>query len=282
MKYFILSLLKFLLPLGAVLAIPLCLYVKQDPYRDFRNYDNYSWQYNFQALGDLSTKKLISRPKDYNSFIFGSSRSTTVYGCYLQKKFPGSKFFHYANWVETIGGIARKLEFLDSQGYKINNVVLCIDTDATFKFDGKCNSSDHYLLTNKTPTDQKLTHVRNFFSRFNLDRLKILLGLSVEGEVYPNWQSDLRTNDPKHICSESVIANYGKMLGDQSYTNQIDALVQNRFFYKRKAAQQYERKQISECEEAELRRIAHIFDKHKTNYFIIIISMIAFFLLILI
>jgi len=156
---------------------PTLLYINRDVYEDFGYHKNYSWKYNFQGLGDISTKKLIQSPLPYNSFIFGSSRSAELYACYLNTKIKNSCFFHYANWFETIGGIYAKLKLLDSLNYQIDNVVIYLDTDGvTFKDDGRISDTEHYLLTNQSPFHYYFTHYKMFFSSFTMDKLKILLG----------------------------------------------------------------------------------------------------------
>jgi len=81
MKKFILNLIKFLFLPIFITSVLIYFYIYRDVYKDFYVYKNYSWKYSFQALGDLSTKKLLNSKEKYNSFIFGSSRSVSVYGC---------------------------------------------------------------------------------------------------------------------------------------------------------------------------------------------------------
>ena len=211
MKKFILKMSYFALPIIALCLLLLALYIKQDVYYDFWQNKNYSWKYDFQQLGDISTKKLLSSSIKYNSFIFGSSRTVGVYACYLQKKIPGSRFFHYACWNETIGGIYEKIKLLESKHNKLNNIIIFFDTDCTFKNEGRCQSSDYYLLTKEKKSEYLWDHFKTYFGGLDFDRLKILLGFKVEGEIFPNFHSDLFTNDPNHICSDSIIASYGKI-----------------------------------------------------------------------
>jgi hypothetical protein len=242
-------------------------------YSDFGPKKNYSWKYYFQSLGDISTKKLLHSSINYNSFIFGSSRSVGVYGCYLQKKIPNSKFFHYANWWETIGGVYQKIKLIDSLGYKIDNAIIYIDTDHTFENEGECNPSDHFLLKKESRKQYILNHYRSYFSNFNIDRLKILLGKKVEGAIFPNWESDLATNDPDHICTDSIVTHYGDIIENIEYLNRIDSLKNHGFFPNRPNSQAYKEKQISGYESNYLSGIAQIFNKHHTNYYVIIIPL---------
>jgi hypothetical protein len=270
MRKFIFKALYFASPLIIIILISSLLYIKRDVYADFGHKKNYSWKYSFQQLGDISTKKLLSLSTDYNSFIFGSSRTTGVYACYLQKKIPNSKFYHYACWNETIGGIYEKMRLLDSLGYKIDNVIVYFDTDVTFKNDGKCQSSDHYLLTKEKKSKYILNHYKTFFSGLNLERFKILLGYQVEGEIFPNWESDLNTNDPDHTCTDSIIDSYGDLIEDEMYYHKIDSLRACGFLYDRPNVQSFKEKQISNFETNVLLDLKGLFYKHHTNYRIVI------------
>ena len=217
MKKLLVNFFSFSIPLFLLLLIPITIYIKRDVYSDFSPKENYSWKYSFQQLGDLSTKKLLTSTIDYNSFILGSSRTTSIYGCYLQTKIPNSIFFHYANWNETIGGIYRKLNLLDSLGYDLKNVVICLDTDHTFAFTGRPHYYDHYLLTDIPRRKYLISHFQQFFSHVSVDRLKILIGLPVQGDIFPNWQSDLRTNDQRLSLegksTAKVRQKHGKRIG---------------------------------------------------------------------
>jgi len=270
MKQFIKSIIRISIILLLLVLIPSVLYLQRDVYSDFGEEDNYSWKYFFQQLGDMSTKKLISSPNKYNSFIFGSSRATSVYACYLQEKIENSTFFHYSNWNESIGGIERKINLLDSLGYSIDNVVIYLDTDYTFADEGKCSPFDHYLLTNKSRNAYLASHFNSFFKNLTTDKIKILLGLQVHGEVFPNWLSDLETNDPNHFCSDSMISFYGNIDTSHSYIKGMDSLINSGFLYQRELEQNYKAKQISPEEQDILCNLKLLLEKHYSNYYIVV------------
>ncbi len=246
------------------------LYVKRDVYQDFGKHKNYSWKYFFQSLGDISTKKLLQNPPNYNSFIFGSSRSTGLYACYGQEKIKDAKFFHYANWNETIGGVHAKLKFLDARGYKLDNIFIYIDSDNSFKEDGRGSQHDHYFLTGQNKYIWYFKHYWGYMSTMDWDKLKILFGFPVSGEIFPNWESDPVTNDHSHICTDSVLKHYGNTRTDQAHLELIDSLKRTGFLYARPAAQSYLAKQISPYEVETLNSIKGILEKHQATYYIII------------
>lgn len=271
MNIFLKRILHFsAVPIGLFLIL-IVLYVNTDPYSDFGKKDNYSWKFFFQQLGDLSTKKLLNSTTNYNSFIFGSSRTSDLYACYLEKKIPGSKFFHYGNWNETIGGIYSKLNLIDSCGYNIDNAFVYLDTDFTFGGDGKVNPADHYLLTGESKFSYLFGHFKSYFQNITMDKIKILLGMPVSGDFYPNWESDLTTNDPKHSCNDTNhIYNYSKKDVSNSLKHKIDSLKEDGFLYSRSPEQQYCQAQISDTEKVILMKIYEIFMKHDTQYHIVI------------
>lgn len=271
MKKFLNKLIVFLLLPTLALIAPIYLYVKCDPYFDFGSYPNYSWTYNFQGLGDVNTKKILKSSTHYNSFIFGSSRSTSVYGCYLNSLIPDAQFFHFANWNETVGGIYAKLKFIDSLGYKIKNVIIYIDTDGTFDSDGSINKiNNHYLLTQQDKATYYFSHFKFFYSRPSLDKVKILMGKTPSLETYPNWHSDPFTNDPKHVCTDSVLNNYGNRTLSEKDIRSIDSLQSKGFLYHRSNKQEYKNRQISESEKKMLMKIKELLDKHGSNNYVVI------------
>jgi hypothetical protein len=270
MHKFFVRLIKFFFPLVCFILLIGFYYAKRDIYLDFGPYKNYSWKYSYQSLGDISTKKLLQSPVKYNSFIFGSSRSVGLYACYLQKKINKSQFFHYANWNETIGGIYAKMRLLDSLGLPFNNVFIYLDTDYTFDNEGICNNNDHYLLTGDNKYVYYLKHFRSFIPPLlDIDKLKILAGLKVTG-VYPNWTSDLVTNDSNRLCGDDVLDHYDDTKMDKSYAHKIDSLKASGFLYKRPNKQLYKPNQISNSEVKILDKILALLHKHKAHYYVVL------------
>lgn len=269
MKPFVRTLLLFFAAPTILVSMVVALYVQKDVYMDFGPYPNYSWKYYFQQLDDLSTKKYLLSDKKYNSFILGSSRTVGVFGCYLQTKIPDSRFFHYGSWSESIGGIHQKLKFLDSTGVDIRNVVLYIDTDNTFHQNGT-SFSQHFLFTGANETMYRLKHMKTFLLAKEPDYMRILLGMEVKGEIFPNWESDKTTNDCQHKCSASVISLYGSRNQSHRDSVKIDSLIESGFLHARKPTQQFCPDQISKNEETMLADISGILRKHHTNFYVVI------------
>lgn len=270
MKRFLSNLGGFLAVIILVLSVPLGLYLRLDPYKDLDKYDNYSWEYNFQMLGDLSTKKLLRLDYTHDSFIFGSSRTGGLYACYLNYLMPGASFYQYANWSEKIGGIGAKLQLLEEENFPIKNAIVYLDVDYTFVGSGQIRADDHYRLTGTSAISYYIQHFLQFYIHLNNNKLKILLGKEPEKKFLSNWHSDLLTNDLNHTCSDSIWQqHYGDTVSHEQVL-QIDSLVENGFFYPRSPNQQFAEDQISIDERKMLEHIRDIFHDHETNYYIVI------------
>lgn len=271
MKPFLKHLALFLLLPALLATVHAGLYIRRDIYSDFGKYSNYSWKYYYQPLGDLSTKKLIHSETPYNSFIFGSSRVTGLYACYLQHKTPGSNFFMFANFAETIGGIYAKMKFLDERGYRLENIVIYFDTDLTFTRNGECPTTEHYLLTGKPVVEYYYSHYRYFLPPYlDMCKFRILLGMHVEGKEVPDWHSDPVTNDCNHTCTDSVVENYGDRTLKKRFIAKIDSMKSTGYLYHRDSIQQYLPGQISYSELRILVKIRELLNQHKSEYSIII------------
>jgi len=260
----------FFLPIFLLFGLAIILYLKSDPFFDFSSSKKFRWVYSYQRLNDISTKNLLSTKINYNSFILGSSRSCGVYGCYLETKIPDSKFFHFADWVENIGGVLAKLQFLDSQGYQLKNIIIYLDTDKTFEGEGSLTTEDHYEVTKQSKVAYKFAHFVSFFSFFNLEKFKILTGKGEESGYYVNQPLDTLTNDYNHICSADVIKNYGFAQNDEVFRNKIDSLKSSGFLYSRPVIVAYNKPQISVEEEERIKKIIEVLKKHNSNYYIVI------------
>ncbi len=253
---------------GIILVLIVFQYRRCDVYQDFGPYKNYSWKYFFQSLGDISTKKLLASNVRYKTFVFGSSRTTSVYACYVERKFKDSRAFHYGNWNESIGGILAKVRLLDSLGYSLSNVIIYLDTDYTFDESGSVTPYDNYLVTHKSLRDSRIDHFKEFIS--DLSNLGILAGLTPRKEAFPDWHSDPVTNDPDHLCTDSVIETYGVHDLSQADSVKIDSLRKAGFLYARSTTQQYKERQISDPEARMLNELVSILHRQHSRIFAVI------------
>jgi len=263
----------FLVPSIIVITI----YIIRDIYCDFGIDQTYSMKYWFNGLGDFSTKKLIhQKNKTHNTFIFGSSRSSHFYGCYLQKKIIHSsncKPYYYGNWGESIGGIERKLNFLDSSGYSLKRVLIVLDGDISFRSDGRVQPYDHYLLSGKSRIESCINHAKDFFSIHGdskNDRFKIFLGIAPNPEIIFNKPCDAFTNDLYHTCNQYNFSFDSTILTTIKHRNTIDSLTKINFLYKRPNIEKSYPKQFSNNEKKIFRSVKQLLTKNNTNYAIVL------------
>jgi len=259
----------FLLPLLLLIAC----YIITDPFQNILPHDVYLFTYRMLSRGNESTKVYLKN-KDrykYDSFIFGSSRSTAHTASEWAKYLPkGSASFSFGAWNDPIEGIYKRVRLIDSLGSSIKNAFIIIDVDRTFKLQGDLKSSelvaDHYLISGiskydyyindflyyiKTPSliitslDYTLFHKRrNYMEGF--------IGMK-PGDLDP-VNNDWQPNSEKIILVDSAAY----------YKNSLDK------FYQRPAVESIAGVQINKAKEDCLYNIQAIFKKHNTNYKIVI------------
>ena len=132
---FISFLKKLLLFISPVLLLASSYFVF-DPFHVLISYDaysdNYLQSYNRNRIG---TQIFLNNNKEqaYNSFIFGSSKSSVFYTKNWSKYINDETPFHFDASNEVISGIYGKVKFIDKQGNDIKNALLIFDGE-TFNY----------------------------------------------------------------------------------------------------------------------------------------------------
>lgn len=124
---------------GSPFILLILSYFVFDPFNVIKNKKSYGSNYlafiNRNVIG-TSTYKVYNDTYNFNSFIFGSSRSsaflTKDWSPYINEKTP----YHFDAFNDNISGIRKKIDFIKANGGQLKNVILVIDLD-TFseKFD---------------------------------------------------------------------------------------------------------------------------------------------------
>jgi len=276
MKRFYITLLTYLIISISPLLILIFRYIYLDPYCDFNIDKTYSLKYWFNSLGDFSTKKLIKN-KDFNrnTFIFGSSRSTHIYGCYLQKSvFKNDKKIHpyfFGNYGESIGGIYQKLSFLTKNGYKIKNAIILLDPDIAFESTGDAKTYDYHSFVNRGQIYDYVYHFNSYFSNQNNDlqyKLKILFGLPISDSIVYLHKSDPISNDQGHICKNYIPFNDSLFIQKKMKSKKHLEFIKNSSDFKLKKFRVKDK--ISTNEIHYIKKIKQIFDKNNSQYVLII------------
>jgi hypothetical protein len=265
--------LKVLLVLTPLL-LTIAVYAIYDPFDVLRHYDRYYTDSNIVYNRDyISTEIFLAnyRKERYDSFIFGNSR-TLAFQCGEWRRYIKAKgVFHFDASGESLYGIYKKIVFLDRQGVDLSNCLLLLDADTLMKVD---NYSDHLFIKHpKVSRESELAFQMEFLRAFMSPRncyFIAFLDYKMRNRVRPRFskmfmQSSVRydpiTNDMFIVGLEDVI----ERTGSKYYESKKD------IFYKRDRKETgYTPQCIKATHKEYFTEIKKIFDKHNTNYRIII------------
>ena len=145
----------------------LCLlFIYTDPFKIIYNYNDYSPNQDYLINRDFISSRMFDKnyPKyNYNSFIFGSSRTYAFNpNNWIKHLDTNSNVFSFDSFGESIFGMYSKIKFLDENNINIKNCLLVFCEDVTFEF-----SSDHpghiYM---KDPFVAKTSYIKFYFEHF--------------------------------------------------------------------------------------------------------------------
>jgi len=154
---------------GAPFILLALSYFAFDPFHVLRNYPHYGSNYlkTFNR-NRLSTQTYLNYKDEYyfNSFIFGSSRSsafhTEDWGPLIHEPAP----FHFDAFNDNISGIRGKLEFIHKNGSKIKNVLIIVDSDTFSEQYDESESIVHHKDYRWTNENALSYHTRFFKAYF--------------------------------------------------------------------------------------------------------------------
>jgi len=271
MKVFALKVFLFFTP---VLLIIIVMSYLIDPFKVFKDYTNY-YKQGFVSLNrDMvctRTYRKYRNTEKFNSFIFGSSRSLTYQlDDWKNHLSEDAKPFHYDASGEGIYGVCMKILYIDELGDTIKNALIIADRDLLSTV---TNQKSHLLIS--SPEISKESKI-NFYTTFIRAELKVRFLMAYTDyslfKKYRNYMSLLVFEIQYPSLYDSVNCNmiFGK---EQEIAldsvNYIKKLIQEGVFYKRPKLIT-ENYHITETEILQLKTIKTIFDKHHTNYKIII------------
>lgn len=269
MKKFIFKFFVFSIP--AILITALVIYI--DFFKIFGFQDYYSNQkiaLNREMI-TTTTFNNFREEEEFNSFIFGSSRSQ-AYKCKNWTDYLDDDAipFHFDASGESIWGVSKKVEYIDELGDSINNVLLVIDREllsVTYMRKG------HLLITMPCVSkSSKIKYYTTFLnSSLNLKFLTAYFDYSIF-KTYRDYMEYLIINS-KHefIVNEKncdIWLGWDREIESDSleyYSRLIDKGV----FYERPIIGMSE-SIVTPDEKKQLENIKSIFDKHNTKYKIII------------
>lgn len=277
MKKFLIKIVQFSL-IGAIpLALLITGYIALDPFKVIRSYDSY---FDLDKSGwvglnkdFVSTSTLINNSQaiDYNSFIFGNSRSIFYQVSDWKQYLPeNSTCFHYDASSETLWALEKKIEFIDKRGMKMDNILLVLDY-ATLVQD-KPNSGHLFVIS---PALVNNSNIIDFHKTFLLAFLspKFLyayLDYNISGLVKPYMkESKLLDDRPRNYDVETNEVRYEyfeNLIRENKYYDSERLSV----FYERDSIQKHSPISIKGNQKDILININEIFKKHKAKVKIVI------------
>ena len=251
------------------------LYIYIDPFLVIKHYDNYYLSRNGNYSlnhGFISTQNLANHYPDYqwDSYIFGNSRSRnwkiSDWKQYLE---PGCKGYHFDAHSETLLGIAKKIEYLDSKDINIKNALIIVDRSLLGVI--KSSKEHAYMIAPQLVDNSNFWsfHFENFYAFANYKFLnryvsyqpipkdQLTLEDIVSGEC---GDYDYSTNEISQNYAEEWIEQ-GKYYTEELYHRQFEGL-QNPGFIPYVC--------IKEPQERLLNEINGFFKKHNTNCRVVI------------
>lgn len=273
MRLFLTKLLLFLIPF--ILVFP--LYVVMDPFKVLRNYDSYYPAYGTSPANInkdyVSTQNLLHRYKtaNYNSFIFGSSRSifyrVNEWSRYIQT--APQQCYHYDAFGESLYGITNKIKFLQKQQIPIKHALLIFDYALLEGVEQPKEyfRQQHPAISGKSNIAFHYNHFKAFYNyRFLKDYFTNLYGKKssvvhdaalweVNKQTY-----DAATNEARFDDLEQLI----RTKGDAYYKERSTV------FFKRSTTPQVYGAVIREVQQKKLQQIKEVFDANATDYRIVI------------
>ena len=269
-------LLKKIFHFTSISLIPLILfilfYTYYDPFKVLRDYKNYSSSEVVLNRDYVSTTMFLKNHKknNYNSFIFGSSRTlafrTKVWSKYLTKK---DKIFVFDASSESIYGIYTKLKYLDSKKIKITNAIIVICRDRTFEYDK--NHEGHLFIKHPEISGESKLHFQfeflkdyftpKFLFSFYLHKIikeykPFMFGYIVNVKtIYDTLTNEINLDIPEKEIKQNPIRYY---------------LEKKDVFYRRKGEHLDSIERINQEQLFMLNEVKRILIKNKTNYKVII------------
>ncbi len=280
MNLFIKRLLSFSIFLIILLVVLLFLYIKLDPFKVIKSYDSY---YDTNANGwvalnrdFVSTTTFIKNSEsiDYDSFIFGNSRSI-FYQVDDWKKYlePDAKCYHFDASNESLWAINKKIEFIDKCGINLDNVLLVLDYPTIIQDkqrEGHLSTISPALVDYSNLFD---FHKKFYFAFLNPKFLYAYIDFKVSGEVRPHikkmailndiqYHYDVTTNEIRYENFENLI----ETEEDKYYTSARLSL----FYDRDTLVQNYSRPAILKAQKKLFNNIQSILEKHNSKVKVII------------
>lgn len=245
-------------------------YFITDPFQVVYTYDSYPTSFGKSLNRNRVSTQMYFNGKDaynYQSFIFGSSRSSVFYTQDWAKHINDTLAFHFDASNETISGIANKVKFLDKQGVKIKHALLVLD-EGNFEYAvdtaGTIFIQDYRVAENINPIRYHLV----FFNSFFADAFFLkYIDFSLFGKFrsYMNGVFEFRRIDYTPINNDFIFSSYIEAIKKDSV-----GFYKSNSFFDRTNNPFTQKPIIKPYQEQYLKEIADVLNKNKTDYHLII------------
>jgi len=270
MRLFLSKTVLFAIP---ILLLPLLFYIIIDPFKVIFDYPEQintdkpyqiTWNRDYQ-----STQLFLNNYKKYNydSFILGNSMSF-FYQVTTWEKYIDGNCIHFNASNESLYGMWRKINLLDSLKVNIKNALIVINSNSLI---GTQNSLGHLFIKHPTLSNESwFTFHATMFKGFFPKPIFAFIDLFFTGKLKPYmyaygirnkvWKHDMVTNQISYYIYDQQI----KENPEQFYADKM------KLFVKRDTVQTYNKAVINGKRKILLNNIKNVLKSHKTNYKIII------------
>ena len=267
------TILIFLIPFGGIVLA----YIVLDPFMVIRKYDTF---YDTKAKGwvglnvdyvSTSNFDWNYQKAQYNSFIFGNSRSI-FYQISDWKKYVDTEnvCYHFDASGESLYALDKKLEYISNKNLKIKNALLILDYEILSK--DKPRTGHLFVISPQLEKNKNFFSFQfEFFKSFlSPDFLAAYIDFIISGKVKPYMKTNFLIDDrPKvydRTTNEIRFETFETLIGEGKYYTEE----RKRVFYQRDTVQKYSPAAIGENQKLLLKDISTILSRNKTNYRIII------------
>jgi hypothetical protein len=266
--------IKCLLFTSPVIVL-IAIVVSADPFRIYRDYVDY-YKNNFVSLNrEFVCLKLYERSRKairYNSFIFGSSRSLAfkVKNWELLLKPSNSKGFHFDGSGEGIYGIYNKIRYIDETGGELKSALIILDQDSLTLTK---NRKGHLFISPPKLSKESKFDFYNAFTRPLLN-LRFIIGYvdySIFG-IHRKYMEDLFISPENYDVCDNLTGDVHfrhELIISEDKEGYYKNLINKGIFYDR-SRHIHDKKPVTRAEKELLVKMKEIFDKHRTDYRIVV------------
>lgn len=278
MKKFIQSLFLFSIPIIVVVGA----FIYMDLFEVIWHYDNYYSTNNYVGVNrGYVTTMVYKHNKDkykFDSFIFGNSRSLAYIGAEWKDFLPNSSVcYHYDESSGSVSGVYHKIKFINDHDGELKNALLVIDPELLSNYD----LDGHLFIIPPQIVDYK--NVITFYKEHLLAFTNLrFLRAYIDYRISKKYKKYMGSFIHEYVNSENKgdhSHNYIDPINNDAYRFEQDSLIRIGKYYTEERTAVFKNMQhpdsiypafIDEKRAKLLQQIKTLFNKHNTNYRIVI------------